>query len=1210
MSIYYLQDQLSERKNLDSNSFSTNQNYNEANSQFNNSLRDGGLKRRHLLDLNPMEEINNRCDDYSDINRSQTIENVLAASFINSNNVNNNSHINIKSNVNINLDQFKNGQNELYGHLEPSKLMFTSWQKSPQDTNCYQSQYLQPANQKVEEAQQLAHIKSGEHVPSLNIDTRLKSMDTFLPHSRSDAIEIERQNIRSSKLEIQNTNNHLDMKSEERKSNVIRVVGSKQHLTSNSKLNIDLRQEQRRKSKKNIQYFMLFKRTNLVNKFVNNIKNKASGYIFRRFKSRQFEILEDLSTDFQYYENKGLILPTILTIHQSMLIPIRNAINSFLDSSTFIIQPESIVTVIWEIFAIIAYLMLIIILPIDNNFDLKALEKYQFIHQIPLIIIPIEILLKLSTAVYKRGMIMENRRQIFKKFFKNDAKFDLTTLLIYTISQFGSQFNFLEYVITIKIIQVIASFKNLVHKFDREMKYSVLAKIVTLIIVILTFSHTQATIFVRIGLYERDQKLNSWIDLLQSNPTDTQIYISSIYWSIITMATIGYGDLHPVTDIEMIYVSIISLISSGIFGYSLNQIGQIVDSFEKKSEEFNRDMQILNKQMNQRNLNSKLQHKVRKYFEYLHKEDQIDDDKGNQMISNLPTSMKQNILFDINHKILYAQKAFSLNFSKQFLNLLALEMKTLKLGPEVDLFTNSETDDRCYFILKGQVEVYINLSNRQKTCYILKKGDMFGEIEFLCQQQRIKCAKTLNVVTLLYIDYKDFIRCIKNFDQDFEKYSMIKDKARLYNNLEGLDRKCLSCKKFNHQFVSCPQLQYWPNMDKLIHECNKSYFQERSNEIVRKEKNKINAIKEQRQVSGYINRIYFRNGEEEEDYDNDETGNNNDRNDETLSYSKQQIDNCAPQYKFTQAQTINQTEDYLTEEAQLSSTNIQIPKQFQIYHRIFNYQVIYIFISTNQQQSFVMNRNKSVSILENDILKRANSRKFSKKLSIKKDKKKNTLILLGNMQYDEEALSPSKRIKINLDSSQIDILAAGLNQSFNLQPTINSLTHINTASIQQQNNTLQNIPLPSTQVANQSLFSQQNQKQQQQNSSFNQPQNINSIQLIPQYKIQNNNGSNQDNNTNILMPQIDLDIYKTFSKIEGNHTNSRNTKTLYEGNIYGHSERQINFGPQSFDLMKIYKIYFPHNNVNLVIKRYQTFMKQTSSMYQTQNNKRKKLHRY
>ncbi|KAL4454695.1 hypothetical protein ABPG74_021900 [Tetrahymena malaccensis] len=737
------------------------------------------------------------------------------------------------------------------------------------------------------------------------------------------------------------------------------------------------------------------------------------------------------------------------------------------------------------------------------------------------------------------------------------------------------------------------------------MKYSVLGKIVTLIIIILTFSHTQATIFVRIGLYERDQKQNSWIDLLQPNPTNTQIYISSIYWSIITMATIGYGDLHPVTDIEMIYVSFISLVSSGIFGYALNQIGQIVDSFEKKSEEFNREMQvslktssysciltffwnvqILNKQMNQRNLNSKLQHKVRKYFEYLHKEDQIDDDKGNQMISNLPASMKQSILFDINHKILYSQKAFSLNFSKQFLNLLALEMKTLKLGPEVDLFTNSETDERCYFILKGQVEIYINLSNRQKTCYVLKKGDMFGEIEFLCQQQRIKCAKTLNVVTLLYIDYKDFIRCIKNFDQDFEKYSMIKDKARLYNNLEGLDRKCLSCKKFNHQFVSCPQLQYWPSMDKLIYECNKSYFQERSNEIVRKDKSKINAVKEQRQVCGDINRMYFRNGEEEEDYDNDETGNNNDKNDETLSYSKQQLDNYPPQYKFTQAQTINQTED-----AQLSSTNIQIP-------------------NTNQQQSFVMNRNKTVSILENDMLKRANSRKFSKKLSIKKDKKKNTLIILGNMQYDEEALSPSKRIKINLDSSQIDILAAGLNQSFNLQPTFNSMTHINTTNIQQQNNTLQNIPLPSAQVPNQSLFSQQNQKSQQQNVSFNQPQNMNSVQLIPLHQIQNNNGSNQDNNTNNLMPQIDLDIYKTFSKIDANHTNSRNTKTIYEGNIYGHSERQINFGQESFDIMKIYKIYFPHNNINLVIKKYQTFMKQTSSMYQTQNNKRKKLHRY
>lgn len=44
------------------------------------------------------------------------------------------------------------------------------------------------------------------------------------------------------------------------------------------------------------------------------------------------------------------------------------------------------------------------------------------------------------------------------------------------------------------------------------------------------------------------------------------------------MATIGYGDIHPTNVKEMIYASIASFISCGIFGYSINQIGEIVTS--------------------------------------------------------------------------------------------------------------------------------------------------------------------------------------------------------------------------------------------------------------------------------------------------------------------------------------------------------------------------------------------------------------------------------------------------------------------------------------------------------------------------------------------------------------------------------------------------------------------------------------------------------
>jgi len=54
------------------------------------------------------------------------------------------------------------------------------------------------------------------------------------------------------------------------------------------------------------------------------------------------------------------------------------------------------------------------------------------------------------------------------------------------------------------------------------------------------------------------------------------MYLNSIYFAVVTITTIGYGDIHAVSNYEMIFLCVTAFIACANFGYTLNQIGCII----------------------------------------------------------------------------------------------------------------------------------------------------------------------------------------------------------------------------------------------------------------------------------------------------------------------------------------------------------------------------------------------------------------------------------------------------------------------------------------------------------------------------------------------------------------------------------------------------------------------------------------------------------
>ncbi|KAL4505995.1 hypothetical protein ABPG72_013756 [Tetrahymena utriculariae] len=515
-------------------------------------------------------------------------------------------------------------------------------------------------------------------------------------------------------------------------------------------------------------------------------------------------------------------------------------------SSIPIFQPSSFLKVIWDILYGIVVLISMFFLPISIVFDYNYsfIIPERLIVVIPIILI-LDILVNMNTGYFEKGQVVKSRISIVYFYLKNNSVTDIISVLPFIISFYFDPYinqslssdqklaenkpDWIQHPVYkiflmlffFKILSLSQIFRKIEERFNLSKRVTYLLQLIKVLFTIILINHLFACLWVYVAKQE-GSSVKTWMNSLDFNYNQWYSqYITGYYYQTVTMSTVGYGDISPKNQNEMILCVFTILIACCVFGYTLNEVGQIFSNFFQVQNEIKRKIGYIQQFMSKKNIEQKLQYEIREYLEYYWTEtSEINQEQEQIIIDQLSESLRSKLMYEANKIVFKDSPIFKRNFSKNTMEQIIPLIQEMKYTPETIICQKGVQDDASiYFIENGSVEVLLETKDKkekkQRSLFILNKGESFGAYTFFTGLSRVNNIISKEFTTVLKIRRQDFLQLIQSNSEDYETFCSIRDSISYLNDYSKIGLGCVSCNSQQHLVNECQYLHYIPNKAKI-----------------------------------------------------------------------------------------------------------------------------------------------------------------------------------------------------------------------------------------------------------------------------------------------------------------------------------------------------------------------------------------------------------
>lgn len=492
------------------------------------------------------------------------------------------------------------------------------------------------------------------------------------------------------------------------------------------------------------------------------------------------------------------------------------------------LNPDGKFKMVWDFLALLLICFEMVMVPLAIAFpeaETAPMNRFQAFVDLFFII---DVIIAFQTGYYSKGVLILKRKDIIKKYLSRWFWVDLPASLpytwilpdsdqVFTPTRFIRMFKLLRLLRVLKLSRIFGKIEGYL---DLSLVLNSILSLLKLSGMILVIAHWVACIWRLLGIIETEYP-DTWITRagLQDERWTIQ-YISSIYWAVTTMITVGYGDITPITPNEKILTTFVMIIASGVFAFTMNSINNLLQQMNQGKEYYEDIMISLNSYMKHKHISKELKVKVKNFLAYNLKYYNAIRNKEKIIMDLLSDQLRNEMMIEINGRVLRASRTFSDLFSSRTIMSLTMDMgQTICSHDEIIFREDTEDDGAIYFIDKGSVQLY-NYHSDSYYATLSTQGQIFGEIRFFTGQKRTASARSADFSGLFYIKREDFLRVLDDYPKDKQKFCMMKDQMVLLSNYSALKIECFSCKSTKHVVANCPDLHYGIQKQKIIERYN------------------------------------------------------------------------------------------------------------------------------------------------------------------------------------------------------------------------------------------------------------------------------------------------------------------------------------------------------------------------------------------------------